>query len=129
MQNHTKVYYTQMGFDYCDFVPCEISQLKAVDIHHIRGRGKMGRDTLCNLMAVTRKEHDRYGDKKDWYEYLIRCHFGRIWERIKEEGISPFEHIFESALSGCKESKLFIERYPKEFTELWFEFAGANMVQ
>lgn len=113
MQRHTKVYYAQMGFDDCDFVPCEVSGQKAVDIHHIRGRGRGGRDTLCNLMAVTRKEHERYGDKKEWYAYLIRCHFAAIWERINNAGIDPFEHITESALSGCKESKLFIEQYHK----------------
>lgn len=120
MKNHTKIYLREMGYDDSDFIPCEISGLKAVDIHHIRGRGRGGRDTLCNLMAVTRREHERYGDKKDWHDYLIRCHFGAIWKRINDEGLDPFPHIHEAALSGCKESKEFVKRYPKMFTELWF---------
>lgn len=129
MQKHTKVYYTQMGFDDCDFVPCEVTNGEAVDIHHIRGRGRGGKDTLCNLMALTRESHVQFGDKKNYTEFLLGAHFVKIYRKMERGWINPRQHIFESALSGCKESKLFIERYPKEFTELWFDFAGANMVQ
>jgi len=40
MQKHTKIYMNSMGYDLSDFIPCEITGQKAVDIHHIIGRGK-----------------------------------------------------------------------------------------
>jgi hypothetical protein len=35
MKNHTKVYLKGMGYDTTDWIPCEVCQSKAVDIHHI----------------------------------------------------------------------------------------------
>lgn len=77
MKNHTKIYLTAFGFDLSDttqFVPSEISGNKAVDIHHIIGRGKGGEDRIENLMALTRMEHQEYGDKEYLMWYLLRIH-------------------------------------------------------
>jgi 5-methylcytosine-specific restriction endonuclease McrA len=60
MKKHTKVYLKGMGYDIHDFIPCEVCQSKAVDIHHITPRGMGGskhRDTLDNLMALCRMCH------------------------------------------------------------------------
>jgi hypothetical protein len=54
MKNHTKVYLKGMGYDTTDWIPCEVCQSKAVDIHHIESRGMGGSkhaDTIENLMA------------------------------------------------------------------------------
>ena len=60
MKNHTKVYLKGMGFTTTDFIPCEVCDQRAVDIHHITPRGMGGskhRDTLDNLMALCRTCH------------------------------------------------------------------------
>lgn len=49
-----------MGYDTTDFIPCEVCNAKAVDIHHINPRGMGGSknaDTLENLMALCRNCH------------------------------------------------------------------------
>ena len=58
MQKHTKAYMKAFGYEIGDYIPSEISGLPAVDIHHIDGRGK-GKDVPENLIALTRKEHER----------------------------------------------------------------------
>ena len=81
MKNHTKVYLKAMGYDTTDFIPCEICQAKAVDIHHIEARGMGGSkqaDTIENLMAVCRQCHNTYGDLKEYKEMLKEIHYLRI---------------------------------------------------
>ena len=74
MKNHTKIYLRETGYDETDFIPCEISGRRAVDIHHIIGRGKKGKDEIENLMALTREMHLRYGDKKQFIPMLLKVH-------------------------------------------------------
>jgi len=81
VKNHTKVYLKAMGYDTTDFIPCEICQAKAVDIHHIDSRGMGGSktaDTIENLMAVCRQCHNTYGDLKEYKEMLKEIHYLRI---------------------------------------------------
>jgi 5-methylcytosine-specific restriction endonuclease McrA len=81
VKNHTKVYLKGMGYDTTDFIPCEICQAKAVDIHHIEARGMGGSkqaDTIENLMAVCRQCHNTYGDLKEYKEMLKEIHYLRI---------------------------------------------------
>lgn len=74
MQRHTKIYLSSLKYDVTDFIPSEISGAKAVDIHHIIGRGKCGEDRIENLMALTRKEHIDYGDNKLYMVHLLKIH-------------------------------------------------------
>ena len=65
------------GYDVSDFITCEVCGSQAVDIHHINARGMGGTkqaDTIDNLMAVCRKCHIEYGDKKIYKEYLQDIH-------------------------------------------------------
>lgn len=60
-----------------DFIPSELSGTRAVDIHHIdcKGMGGTGKeDRIENLMAVTRQEHLKYGDKKHHMVFLYESH-------------------------------------------------------
>lgn len=91
MQKHTKIYMNGMGYDLSDFIPCEITGQKAIDIHHIIGRGKGGEDRIENLMAVTREVHIEKGDKVKYMVELLEKH------------------------------RLFLEVYGVHFDSSWFE--------
>jgi hypothetical protein len=77
MKPHTKIYLTYFGYDTNSFIPCEVCGSQAVDIHHIQPRGMGGtktKDTIENLMALCRKHHIEYGDKKQHMDFLIITH-------------------------------------------------------
>lgn len=81
MKKHTKVYLDGMGYDVTDFICCEVCQAQAVDIHHIEARGMGGSkeaDTIENLMALCRKCHVEFGDKKQYKELLVATHALRM---------------------------------------------------
>lgn len=84
MREHTRLYMKFFGFGEQDFIPSELSGQKAVDIHHINSRGSGGttqEEDIENLMAVTREEHNKYGDKKQYVEFLRERHFAYIKAR------------------------------------------------
>lgn len=77
MKKHTKIYLNSFGYTDTDFIPCEVCGSKAVDIHHIEARGMGGSfnaDNPDNLMAVCRSCHIKYGDKKQYIEFLKSIH-------------------------------------------------------
>ena len=81
MKKHTKLYLSYFRFDESDFIPCEVCGDSAVDIHHIECRGMGGTknpEVINNLMAVCRKCHEKYGDKKEYKEFLKKVHNGFI---------------------------------------------------
>lgn len=79
MKKHTKIYFEAFGYIESDFIPSELSGDFAVDINHIEARGSGGdpqgkKDRIENLMAVTRDEHNKYGDKKKDKFFLFLKH-------------------------------------------------------
>ena len=76
MKKHTKIYLKYFDYIGSEFIPCECCGSKAVDIHHIecRGMGGSEKDNINNLMAVCRKCHLEYGDKKQHLEWLKKIH-------------------------------------------------------
>lgn len=78
MKKHTQIYFDAFGYDKGDvtvFVPSEINENeKAVDTHHIVNR----EDIIENLMALTRDEHDFYGDKTEYMPWLLKIHRRRL---------------------------------------------------
>jgi len=85
MKNHTKIYLKGMGYSTTDFIPCEVCQGQAVDIHHIESRGMGGSkiaDTIENLMALCRNCHTEYGDKKQHKEMLTATHDHHLAKRV-----------------------------------------------
>jgi len=83
MKKHTKIYMKHFDYIADDFIPCEVCDSKAVDIHHIvaRGMGGSDKDNINNLMAVCRKCHIKYGDKKKHLEWLQEIHKKKIEEQ------------------------------------------------
>ena len=77
MKPYTKLYLNHFGYDVSSFIPCEICGKKAVDIHHLENRkmgGSKDKDYIENLMALCREDHIKYGDKKQFKEYLKEIH-------------------------------------------------------
>ncbi len=77
MKAHTKKYMDYFGYDVSDFIPSEISGVRANDIHHIEARqmgGTKEKDSIENLMALTREEHLLYGDKQQFKDWLKQIH-------------------------------------------------------
>jgi hypothetical protein len=77
MKKHIKIYTDQFG----ENPMSELSGCTAQDIHHIiaggMGGSKRKEDRIENLMALTREEHIKYGDKKKYMRYLLLIH--RQW--------------------------------------------------
>lgn len=94
MKAHTKIYMDACGYDISDFIPCELTGNKAVDIHHIISRGKGGEDRIENLMALTRQKHHDYGDKKIYMATLLLEH--RTF--LKQMGVEFDNNWFEDQL-------------------------------
>ena len=70
-----------MGYDVTSWIPCEVCQSKAVDIHHIEARGMGGSkhaDKIDNLMALCRACHVEFGDKTHYKELLKATHALRM---------------------------------------------------
>ena len=81
MKNHTKVYLNHFGYTGEDFICCEVCGARAVDLHHIFRRGMGGSksaDTIENIMALCRKCHIEYGDKKQYMEFLKEKHKDKL---------------------------------------------------
>lgn len=80
MKHHTKVYFKHFGYSVADFIPCEVCNAKAVDIHHIEARGMGGSDAdaIENLMAVCRSCHLEFGDKKQYVNKLKQAHNNKM---------------------------------------------------
>lgn len=97
-KQHTLVYMQAFGYTIADFIPCEITGKRCVDVHHIYARGMGGSDLeeelynrIENLMGLAREPHDQYGDKEQWYEMLIQKHF----EFLDACGVPYDKHFFE----------------------------------
>lgn len=76
MKPHTKIYLDYFGHTTADFIPCEVCEAKAVDIHHIDSRGMGGtkKDIITNLMALCRECHTLFGDVKSVKSQLVKIH-------------------------------------------------------
>jgi hypothetical protein len=76
MKNYTKVYLDYFGYDISDFIHCEVCGKRAIDINHIQARSirKDLLNDITNLMAMCREDHIKYGDKKQYREYLQNIH-------------------------------------------------------
>ena len=63
MKKHVKVYLNHFDLGEQDVILCEVCQRRAVDVHHIDGRGP-GKDVIENLVGLCRDCHIRAGNDK-----------------------------------------------------------------
>lgn len=81
MKKYTRTYLNYFGYDETDFISCEVCNKQAVDIHHIQAKGMGGsntKDNIENIMALCRECHIKYGDKKQYKEFLTDIHANKI---------------------------------------------------
>ena len=73
MKSYTIKYFDFFGYDTSDFIPCEVTGKKAVDIMHIWPKGKYPElmDDIFNLAAGTRETHIKFENDK---EKLLEIH-------------------------------------------------------
>lgn len=88
MSPHKSIYFKHFNLHEGDFVGCECCSKVAVDVHAIEADGMGGRPSksthnIFNLMALCRECHVRYGDKKQYKEYLKQKHIKTL-ERAYE---------------------------------------------
>lgn len=104
MEKYKKVYLDTFypGWGEQDFIPCEVTGQRAVDIHHIFPRGTYPELYDCpgNLMAMTRKEHMDKGQNKKYLQELIDCHVAFVKLKAIENGFSSEEILEPLRLSG-----------------------------
>ena len=77
MKPYVKLYLDSFGYGISDFIPSEISGYRAVDINHIDCKGMGGskdKDYIENLIALTRIEHEMFGDKKEYRNFIVDKH-------------------------------------------------------
>lgn len=76
MLPHVRNYFKAFGYDESSSIPCEVCNIKAVDIHHIEPRSSFGskrkgdQDNPSNLIALCRHHHDlaHGSDSRHWKE-------------------------------------------------------------
>ena len=80
MKKHTKIYLDYFNYSISDIILCEVCDMVAVDIHHINARGLGGsnKDYINNLQALCRNCHIKYGDKKQYKEFLNEIHENKL---------------------------------------------------
>lgn len=79
MTRHVRIYMDYFGYGEQDIILCEVCGQRAVDIHHIDGRGK-GKDVISNLIALCRKCHNAaHGLEKT---YLHKDVIHKIHEKV-----------------------------------------------
>ena len=85
MKTYTATYLKHFGYGLHDFVACEVCGAKAVDIHHIKpgSTHKKLENDINNLMALCRKCHEDFGDKKQHRQYLQKIHDEEIIKKYK----------------------------------------------
>ena len=59
-----------LGYYDTDFMPCEITESRGVDVHHIVNRD----NRIENLMLLTREKHQEYGEIKSKMFFLLEMH-------------------------------------------------------
>lgn len=97
MRKHTRIYIKALGYDISDFMPCEVTGNRGVDIHHIVNR----ENRIENLMLLTREVHARDGEIKDRMVFLLETHRNFLSVNGVRFDNDWFEHHINKYKSLC----------------------------
>ncbi len=88
MKPHTRIYIKYFGYGEQDYIPCEVCNSRAVDIHHIERRGMGGnptgdKDRIENLAALCRICHEKAECSMPFNDYVKSMHSTklRLWKK------------------------------------------------
>ena len=98
MKKHTKIYMASLGYDETDFMQCEITGRKGVDIHHIVSR----ENRIENLMLLTREKHVELGEIKSKMVYLLENHR----EFLDNNGVRFYNKWFEEQINKYRQYEI-----------------------
>ena len=98
MRKHTRIYIDSLGYDTCDFMPCEITGSRGVDIHHIVNR----ENRIENLMLLTRVKHVELGEIKSKMTYLLETHR----EFLEVNGVKFDNKWFEEYINKYRQDEI-----------------------
>ena len=109
MPSYTAEYYKCFNYGIDDFVPCELTGSRAVDIHHIepRSQRKDLENDIYNLIALTRQAHEYFGDKKQFKEFLKEAHQSFMQTKKPYINVNPKHPIFQEYLKSFVKRKTF----------------------
>ena len=125
MKKHTKTYMKHFGYGLGDFIPCELTGERCVDVHHIDtpGMGSNNREqaSIEILMALTRELHILYGDKEEvelfngktvnFKEFLEEAHQHFLETQQPYIHVNPHHDAFDALLNTKYEFELKKLRY------------------
>lgn len=84
MTYYKQKYLKYFGYGEQEWIPCEICNNTAIEVHHILAKSQGGKDEISNLMALCRNCHDHAHSDKVIYE---RSYF----QKIHNDFIMKFE--------------------------------------
>ena len=100
MKKYVKIYLQFFGYSTLDeeYMPCEVCSDLTKNVHHIDCKGMGGskeKDFIENLMGLCVDCHEAYGDKKQFYRFLIGMHrdFISIYRSDYEFNITLLSHL------------------------------------
>tara|TARA_R100000329_G_scaffold82224_1_gene70048 strand:+ start:135 stop:473 length:339 start_codon:yes stop_codon:yes gene_type:complete len=84
MQKHTKVYLDFFGYKQGEYIPCEMCNAPAVDIHHLerRTRNKVTNDYIENLVGLCRHCHLNAENDKSFNMYTRIKHLENVCTQV-----------------------------------------------
>ena len=80
--NHVEIYMDFFGYCKDDVIVCERCNSKAVDVHHIHGRGK-DKNVIENLIALCRECHTLCHSNKDINRHAEVVHLNNVLKELK----------------------------------------------
>ena len=82
MKNHTKVYMNFFNYVEQDFIPCEMCNSKAVDVHHLERRNKTKNDYIENLVGLCRDCHNSAENDSSFNMFCRIKHLELVCQQI-----------------------------------------------